>query len=102
MNWSEEEIEKALVEWNSRNVPPLRESLIRSQIAWHRRKKILPPNCPTSLNPNTGDKGSSGWYESFGVCTPDQLCAKITNPASYPIRLLVGRKTMRRKKTNQT
>jgi hypothetical protein len=46
LNFPPEYINKAVREWNEKNMPPLKEGYIRSQIDWHlrQRKKILPPN----------------------------------------------------------
>jgi DNA primase catalytic subunit len=46
LNFSPEEINRRVREWNEKNEPPLKEGYIRSQIDWHlkQRKKILPPN----------------------------------------------------------
>lgn len=46
LNFNSEYIHKTITEWNKRNVPPLKEGYVRSQIDWHLRQKrqILPPN----------------------------------------------------------
>ena len=46
INYSPEEINRIVREWNKLNEPPLREGYIKSQIDWHLRqkKRILPPN----------------------------------------------------------
>jgi len=45
-NFSPEEIDKRVREWNKLNKPPLKEGYVKSQIEWHlkQKKKILPPN----------------------------------------------------------
>ena len=45
-NFSPEEIDKRVKEWNKLNKPPLKEGYVRSQVEWHlkQKKKILPPN----------------------------------------------------------
>jgi DNA primase catalytic subunit len=79
--WTWDEIEKFLIEWNSKNKPPLRESYIRSHLRWHRarNKEVLPPNC-----------ANEGWYKNFGVCKPDEKCSKIKNPVNYAIRSMTA------------
>lgn len=46
INFSPEEINNRVREWNKLNKPPLKEGYIKSQIEWHlkQKKKILPPN----------------------------------------------------------
>ncbi len=79
MNWKWEEIEKAMVEWNKKNSPPLPESYLSSQLKWHARqtREILPANCDNEQ-----------FFGSIGICKPDNLCKKVKNPASYPFRKL--------------
>ncbi len=80
-NWGWQDTEAYLYAWNLRNKPPLNENYIRGQVRWHRMrgKSILPPNCT-----------HQGWYDSFGVCKPDEACGgqamTIKNPAAYPFR----------------
>lgn len=80
-NWSWEDTDAYLFAWNNKNKPPLNENYLRGQLRWHRmrRKNILPPNCI-----------HMGWYESFGVCMPDEICGgrtkTIKNPAAYPYK----------------
>jgi len=73
--WSWPEIEAKLKEWNSKNAQPLKTGYIRSQINWHRaqKKTISPPNCSLEQ-----------YYKDIGVCVPDNICAKIKNPLTYP------------------
>lgn len=83
LGWKWEDITEALVRWNEKNSPPMKESYLRSQIRWHmnRKKTMPPPNC---INP--------GYYESFKVCVPDRICGgskkTIKNPVNYAIRKL--------------
>jgi hypothetical protein len=80
VKWGWPDIEKLILEWNQKNKPPLKENYIRGQLRWHRSQKreILPPGC-----------AGTGWYESFGVCTPDSLCGgpakTIKNPLNYSL-----------------
>ena len=72
-NWSWQEIEQRVKEWNKeKNAEPLKEGYIISQLNWHRRnpKKVPPPNCRE-------------YYVEIGVCQPDNLCKTIKNPLSY-------------------
>jgi len=79
MNWKWEEIEKALIEWNRKNNPPLPNTYLSSQLKWHARqlREILPANCDNDQ-----------FFGSIGICNPDGICKKIKNPASYPFRKL--------------
>lgn len=85
--WTWDEIDKFMTGWNLRNKPPLRENYIRSQVRWHRarNKSVLPPNCD-----------HEGWYEDFGVCSPDSICGgegkNVKNPFNYPLRILKRQK----------
>ncbi|NOZ81729.1 MAG: hypothetical protein GXO63_01100 [Candidatus Micrarchaeota archaeon] len=74
MGWTDKEIEEKIMEWNSRNTPPLRDSYIRGQLKWHFRqsRKILPPGCKNEL-----------FILSVGLCEPDRLCKGIKNPLNY-------------------
>lgn len=73
--WSMEEIEKRVGEWNEKNLPPLPVVYLRGQLSYaSHNKPFLPPNC-----------SKVAAYE-FGICTPDQRCRQIKNPASYPQR----------------
>ena len=81
VKWGWPETEKMVFDWNARNKPPLRDSYVRGQLRWHRMQKreILPPACQ-----------NVGWYESFGVCRPDNWCGgpakTVRNPVNYPLR----------------
>jgi len=83
MGWDWDKVEKELLAWNEKNVPPLPQRYIRTQLRWHKRQRrnLLPPNC-----------NNQNFYVSFGVCLPDEICKggtkKITikNPVNYPFR----------------
>ncbi len=85
--WSWQDTESFIDSWNLKNRPPLSESYIRGQVRWQkmRKKTVPPPNC---TNP--------GYYESFGVCTPDETCGgqarTVKNPAVYPLRKMMDEK----------
>lgn len=87
MNWSDEEIEKRIFEWNKQNKPPLRENYIRTQLKWHFRqqRELLPANCKNEL-----------FYKAINVCKPDKVCEEIKNPVTYPFKIFSFSK---RKKT---
>ncbi len=70
-------IEKILKEWNQRNVEPLKERYIETQLRWHKKLKevYIPPNCD-----------NENYYRSIGVCFPDEICKKIKNPLTYPFK----------------
>ncbi len=95
MNWSNEEIEKRLYEWNANNKPPLRENLIRTQLKWHFRqqRELLPANCKSDL-----------FYTSIGICSPDRICEQIKNPVNYPFKILklAKPKSKRRKRKRRS
>ncbi len=81
LGWKWEDIEAELPRWNEKNVPPLSETYLRGQIKWHerRKKRMPPPSC-----------SNEGYYENFGVCTPDFTCGgqkkTIRNPVNYALR----------------
>ena len=75
LNFSFEEIEKKIEDWNNKNKKQLKEGYTKSQIEWYKRqRKMLPPNC---------DKD---YYKAINVCIPESLCEKIKNPVNYTIR----------------
>ncbi|MFH1915878.1 MAG: hypothetical protein ABIJ21_01315 [Nanoarchaeota archaeon] len=86
LNWDKDMIEKFVFEWNKNNPEPLREVIIRSQLRY--AHKVLPPNC-----------SNTAYYKDFGVCTPDNFCARIKNPAQYAkLKALLQKKRGGRKK----
>jgi DNA primase large subunit len=92
MGWSLDKIESKIMEWNSKNVPPLRNSYLRTQLRWHFRQErnLLPPNCD-----------NENFYVAMSICHPDNICKgnidKITikNPVNYPFRKLKLKKKLR-------
>ena len=75
-NYSYEDIEPLLVEWNKKNYSPLPENYIKSQISWYKRQKqdIMPPNCD-----------NEAYYSSLGIkCN---YCEKFKNPLNYASRM---------------
>ena len=73
MNWSLEEIEKTIMDWNEKNKPPLRPNYLRTQLRWHFRqdRNLLPPNCD-----------NKSFYEDMGLKKECEECIKmkIKNP----------------------
>jgi DNA primase large subunit len=76
------EIEKIIEEWNKRNKPPLRESIIRCQLRWHskQQRNLLPPNCEHPI-----------FYKDYGVCEPDEFCKNIKNPLTYAFKKFLSK-----------
>lgn len=74
--WNHQEIDKFIEEWNKKNPDPLREVYIKGQLRYHeqQKKKILPPNC-----------ANAQYYKDLHICTPDNFCQKIKNPANYSL-----------------
>lgn len=71
LDFTREEIEKKISEWNKKNEKPLKEGYISSQIEWtFRQKKILPPNY---------DKP---YYKDIGIL-PDEEEIRLKNPVNY-------------------
>lgn len=81
MGWDLDRIEKTVMEWNEKNVPPLRTAYVRGQLRWHFRqdRMLLPPNC-NNIN----------FYDSMGVSIncKDLHAAGIKNPVNYPFRAM--------------
>ncbi|MEM5815971.1 MAG: hypothetical protein QXL14_02910 [Candidatus Aenigmatarchaeota archaeon] len=92
MNWSLEEIEKTIMEWNEKNKPPLRQNYLRTQLRWHFRqdRNLLPPNCE-----------NKNFYEDMGLKNECEECVKmgIKNPVNYPFKILKIKK--KKKKTKK-
>ena len=88
-NWSWEEIEKKLGEWGKK--VGLKESILKSQLRWHKKQKpLLPANCSNDL-----------FYRDIGICQPDEICKKIKNPINYHLFLLKNLKKSIRKKSKK-
>ncbi len=83
LKWGWEDIERLILEWNSKNNPSLPESYVRGQIRYARNKAkpVPPPNC-----------SNSSYYKGCGVCKPDGNCRFVKNPLNYPIRMLSDKK----------
>ncbi|MBI2542569.1 MAG: hypothetical protein HYW24_00055 [Candidatus Aenigmarchaeota archaeon] len=86
MGWSDEKIQDKVVEWNEKNIPPLRSNYLRSQLRWHFRqdRNLLPPNCVNDV-----------FYKQLGLydmCCKEIDHANIKNPVNVPLRRLKERK----------
>jgi hypothetical protein len=79
--WNEEDIEKKVMETNKLHKIPLPERTIRTQMRWHERQNrdMMPANC-----------ASEQFYDSIGICRPDELCAtkRIKNPVNYAFKAM--------------
>jgi len=73
-NWSIQEIEQKIYDWNQKNPQPLKKGYIASQLNYFKRhfKVPPPPNC-----------NNRAYYLDFKVCKPDFTCTKIRNPLGY-------------------
>ena len=77
LNYSPEEIEKIVYEWNKKNKEPLKEGYLRSQLLWHKRQeKIMPPNF-----------SNKAYYDDIGL-KPKENELKFKNPVNYSLSLL--------------
>jgi len=91
MNWTPEEIEQRVIEWNMKNRPPLPSALIMSTIRYHEQRTLTPANC-----------FNDQFYVAFGVCRPDDICKKMnlkktSNPIAYPFRKMGFKKTVKKR-----
>jgi len=73
--WGQEQIGARLEEWNKKNDEPLREVTVKGHVRYLKFKKEVypPPNCKS-------------FYQDIQVCTPDNFCSRIKNPAQYAKR----------------
>jgi hypothetical protein len=71
------EVEKMMKEWNQKNYEPLKDGYVNSHVMWYKRqvKNPLPPNC-----------NNKDYYQTLGICTPDNWCKFIKNPVNYGTR----------------
>ncbi|MEM4259691.1 MAG: hypothetical protein QXG00_00485 [Candidatus Woesearchaeota archaeon] len=85
MNWSYEDIEKRIHQWNEKNKEPLRENYVVGQLRYHKqnRKKVLPPNCD-----------NEAYYKSLGVYCNNENHKRIKNPVQRVRATLREFKTM--------
>ena len=89
MNWTQDEIEQRIIEWNKKNAPPLPTSAVLSHLRYHEKRDTVPPaNCDSGM-----------YYIDIGLCRPDVTCKRgsdritVKNPINYPFRKMnLGRK----------
>ncbi|MEM5853078.1 MAG: hypothetical protein QW228_01710 [Candidatus Aenigmatarchaeota archaeon] len=94
MGWTLDKIESKVMEWNSKNVLPLRNTYVRTQLRWHFRQErnLLPPNCD-----------NENFYRDIGLCEPDEICTDgdkivVKNPVNYPLKKLKAKKRKKKRK----
>jgi len=89
-NWSWQDVEAKLFEWNAKNSLMLPRTTILGQLRWAMQQTTArnPANC-----------SNDQFYKSIGICQPDDFCKSragevtIKNPISYPFRKMgVSRK----------
>lgn len=75
--WEKDDIESLVYEWNERNPEPLKEQYLKGQLSQLKKntKPLPPPNCD-----------NRDYYKSLLICTPDEFCPRIRNPAMYAKR----------------
>lgn len=71
------DIEKKIYEWNERNHEKLRESYVKSQLNWHKKRDedVPPPNYD-----------SNGYYKDMNVYEGTKLEESVANPVSYAFK----------------
>ncbi len=86
-NWSWNEIEEKLLEWNSKNRPPLPKNSVISQLRYSQNNAMTTANCDSNM-----------FYIDIGICQPDATCKggtehiTVKNPINYPFRRMRLRK----------
>lgn len=72
VGWNYDEIDELLHVWNSKNQDPLRETVIKSQLTYHKtqRKKALPPNYAQTM-----------YYGDIIAIDAEEM--KYKNPVAY-------------------
>jgi len=86
-NWSWDEIQEKLFEWNQKNKPPLPKTILLSQLRWSQNNTMNPANCDSNM-----------FYIDIGICRPDHTCKggtnriTVKNPINYPFRRMRLRK----------
>ena len=71
-NYSYNEMEAIIKDWNQKNKEPLPHLYVSSQLSYNRQKseKVLPPNC-----------SNVSYYKELGIeCTPE--CGRCSNPVA--------------------
>jgi len=77
VGWPYEDIDELLHVWNAKNQDPLRETIIKTQLNYHKtqKKKILPPNYSNAM-----------YYADLGVLSEEEV--KVKNPVAFTKRRL--------------
>ncbi|MFB6144602.1 MAG: DNA primase small subunit domain-containing protein [Candidatus Nanohaloarchaea archaeon] len=77
VGYTYDEIESKIWEWNEENKEPLRESYVKTQLDWHRRREedVPPPNYD-----------SDGYYRDMQVYEGDHIEEQVPNPVSYAFK----------------
>jgi hypothetical protein len=85
LDFTREELELKLEQWNKKNPKPLKIGYIKAQLDWaFRNKKVLPPNY---------DKP---YYKDIGI-HPDEAEMRAKNPVSYVVRKQFARRRRQEK-----
>lgn len=80
-NWTTQEIEEKIFEWNSKNSRPLPRNMLVTQLRYSQQNPMNPANCDSGM-----------FYGDIGICRPDNICKNgtdkimIKNPISYPFK----------------
>lgn len=77
VGYTYDEVEAKIWEWNEENKEPLRESYVKTQLDWHRRREedVPPPNYD-----------SDGYYKDMQVYEGDHIEEQVPNPVSYAFK----------------
>ncbi len=86
MNWSQEEIEKKVKDWNKNLSRPMTDRLVNTQLKWHFRqsREMMPSNCESEM-----------FYKGINVCKRNDFCGK--NPVNYPFNVYKKNKKFKKK-----
>jgi len=93
VGWSNDEIEKRVLEWNKNLSAPLKEGYVISQLKWHKSQKgkMLPPNYD-----------NRPYYADIGILSDEEANSNIKNPVTYTVRRLRMMQRQNKKKKKQT
>ncbi|MCB9358561.1 hypothetical protein H6503_01395 [Candidatus Woesearchaeota archaeon] len=93
VGWDYPEVDELLHEWNKKNQDPLRETVIKTQLSYHKiqKKKVLPPNY-----------SNHNYYADLGIISAEEANGKFKNPVNYAkMRAKMLNSSKKRKKTSQ-
>lgn len=79
LEFPQDYIQEKIEEWNKKNRKPLKNGYVKSQIEWHSKNRILPPNYDKPI------------YQEFGL-QPSQVPKNVKNPINYTITLALKQK----------